>query len=33
MATAREWYHRALTPLMLAIFCVHIAVLFTRLPG
>jgi hypothetical protein len=33
MATAREWYHRALAPLMLAIFCVYIAVLFTRLPG
>jgi len=31
--TAREWYHRLLAPVMLAMFCVYIAVLFTRLPG
>jgi len=33
MATAREWYHRLLAPVILAIFCLYIAVLFTRLPG
>lgn len=33
IATAREWYHRLMAPVMLAIFCVYIAVLFTRMPG
>lgn len=31
--TAREWYHRLLAPVILALFCVYIMVLFTRLPG
>lgn len=33
VATAREWYHRLIAPLIFAIFCIYIAVLFTRLPG
>jgi len=31
--TEREWYHQALAPAVLGIFCVYVALLFARLPG